>query len=104
MKLPWPGEDWKSIRHYPHYYATTAPVSAIRAGDWKLLEYFADNHVELYGLKDDPGESRDLAAAQADTPRASSAGSMPGASRWTRLPVANPDFAARPLKAPNQGG
>lgn len=29
--------------HYPHYYETTTPVSAIRAGDWKLLEYFEDS-------------------------------------------------------------
>lgn len=48
--------------HYPHYYATTSPVSAVRAGDWKLLEYFEDNRVELYNLRDDPGETRDQAA------------------------------------------
>jgi arylsulfatase A len=47
--------------HYPHYYETTTPVSAIRARDWKLLEYFQDNHVELYNLKDDLGEKTDLA-------------------------------------------
>ena len=28
--------------HFPHYYATTTPVSAIRAGDWKLLEYLEE--------------------------------------------------------------
>ncbi len=47
--------------HYPHYYSTTTPVSAIRAGDWKLLEYFEDNHVELYNLQQDLGETTDLA-------------------------------------------
>jgi arylsulfatase A-like enzyme len=50
--------------HYPHYYPTTTPVSAVRADDWKLLEYFQDNHVELYCLHDDPGEQHDLATAQ----------------------------------------
>lgn len=50
--------------HYPHYYMTTTPVSAIRAGDWKLLEYFEDHRVELYHLQDDPGETRDLASQQ----------------------------------------
>jgi len=50
--------------HYPHYYATTSPVSAVREGDWKLLEYFEDNHVELYNLRDDLGETRDQAAQQ----------------------------------------
>lgn len=50
--------------HYPHYYATTTPVSAIRSGDWKLLEYFEDGHLELYNLAADPGETRDLASAE----------------------------------------
>ena len=50
--------------HYPHYYPTTTPVSAMRAGDWKLLEYFEDDHVELYNLRDDPGESINLARSQ----------------------------------------
>jgi arylsulfatase A-like enzyme len=26
--------------HYPHYYPTTTPVSAVLSRDWKLLEYF----------------------------------------------------------------
>ncbi len=47
--------------HYPHYYATTTPVSAVRAGDWKLLDYHEDGHLELYNLRDDVGETRDLA-------------------------------------------
>jgi arylsulfatase A len=46
--------------HYPHYYSTTTPVSAVRAGDWKLLEYFEDARVELYNLKDDLGEASEL--------------------------------------------
>ena len=48
--------------HYPHYYPTTSPVSAIRDGNWKLLEYYEDGHVELYDLAKDLSESRDLAA------------------------------------------
>jgi arylsulfatase A-like enzyme len=50
--------------HYPHYYETTTPVSAIRVGDWKLLEYFEDGHRELFNLKEDPHEMQDIAAAQ----------------------------------------
>ena len=46
--------------HYPHYYATTTPVSAIRLGDWKLLEYAEDRHVELYDLGSDVGEASEL--------------------------------------------
>jgi len=47
--------------HYPHYYPTTTPVSAIRQGPWKLLEYFEDNHIELYNLDNDLAEKNDLA-------------------------------------------
>jgi arylsulfatase A-like enzyme len=56
--------------HYPHYYATTTPASAIRSGDWKLLEYFEDQRVELYHLPGDVGEARDVARehpSQAET-------------------------------------
>ncbi len=47
--------------HYPHYYSTTTPASAVRDGEWKLIEYFEDNHVELYNLQNDLGETTDLA-------------------------------------------
>ena len=52
--------------HYPHYYATTSPVSAVRVGDWKLLRYYEDASVELYNLSDDIGERRELAGNQPD--------------------------------------
>ncbi len=50
--------------HFPHYYPTTTPVSAVRVADWKLLEYFEDDRVELFNLREDIGETRDLAARQ----------------------------------------
>ncbi len=50
--------------HYPHYYETTTPVSAVRAGDWKLLEYYEDGRRELYDLASDPNEERDLTSAE----------------------------------------
>jgi arylsulfatase A-like enzyme len=53
--------------HYPHYYPTTTPVSAVRQGDWKLLEYFEDNRIELYNLADDLAEARNLAATHPDS-------------------------------------
>jgi arylsulfatase A-like enzyme len=52
--------------HYPHYYETTTPVSAVRAGDWKLLEYYEDHHVELYNLRRDLGEQSNLAAQMSE--------------------------------------
>ena len=50
--------------HYPHYYPTTEPVSSIRSGDWKLLEYHRDQRIELYHLGDDLSESQNLAVRQ----------------------------------------
>jgi len=50
--------------HYPHYYLTTTPVGAVRKGDWKLLEYFEDGRIELFNLKNDLGETKDLSSAQ----------------------------------------
>ncbi len=53
--------------HYPHYgNQGGSPGCSMRAGDWKLLEFFEDNHLELYNLKDDPGEDTNLAAAKPD--------------------------------------
>ena len=56
--------------HYPHYYATTSPVSAMRKGRWKLLEYFEDGRTELYDLSQDLGEENDLALAEPELAKA----------------------------------
>jgi len=49
--------------HYPHYHAGgDSPYSAVRAGDWRLIEFHEDESLALYNLKDDPGESTNLAA------------------------------------------
>lgn len=50
--------------HYPHYYPTTTPVSALREGNWKLLEYLEDGRTELYNLTHDIGESHNLATEE----------------------------------------
>ncbi len=48
--------------HYPHYgNQGGSPGSAIRKGHWKLIEFYEDNRVELYNLKDDIGEQNNLA-------------------------------------------
>ena len=53
--------------HYPHYHAGgDSPYGAIRAGDWKLIEFYEDSSIELYNLKDDMGESRNLAESERD--------------------------------------
>jgi arylsulfatase A len=48
--------------HYPHYSPQGGePAGAVRAGDWKLIQFFGDGRIELYNLKEDPGEQRNLA-------------------------------------------
>ncbi|MHC4445058.1 MAG: sulfatase [Planctomycetota bacterium] len=47
--------------HYPHYHHST-PSSSIRHGNYKLIEFFEDNRLELYNLRKDIGEKNNLAA------------------------------------------
>ena len=47
----------------------TRPGSAIRDGDWKLIQYFENNDMELYNLKDDLGERKNLAKAKPEKTR-----------------------------------
>jgi arylsulfatase A-like enzyme len=53
--------------HYPHYgNQGGTPGCAVRAGDWKLIEFFEDGRLELYNLRADIGEQHDLAAEEPD--------------------------------------
>lgn len=58
--------------HFPGYLGAgagswrTTPAGAIRAGDWKLIEFFEDGRLELYNLRDDLGETNNLAAKLPD--------------------------------------
>ena len=54
--------------HYPHYHSSSiGPCGAVRAGDYKLIEWFDEsicgpgNRFELYNLKKDIGEQNNLA-------------------------------------------
>ncbi|MFP4365825.1 MAG: sulfatase [Bacteroidales bacterium] len=44
----------------------TRPGSAVRFGDWKLIQYFEYNDIELYNLKEDIGEKNNLADSNPD--------------------------------------
>jgi arylsulfatase A-like enzyme len=56
--------------HYPHYQhyqqGGTTPYGAVRRSDSKLIEFYADNRVELYNLRDDLGEQNNLAETHPD--------------------------------------
>jgi uncharacterized sulfatase len=54
--------------HYPHYHSSSiGPCGAVRAGDYKLIEWFDEticgpgNEFELYNLRKDIGEQNNLA-------------------------------------------
>ena len=47
--------------HYPHFWSSSlTPASAVRSGDWKLIEWLEEGKVELFNVKQDPGERTDL--------------------------------------------
>jgi arylsulfatase A len=52
--------------HFPHYsnHGLQSPGGAIRKGDYKLLEYYENNTVQLFNLKKDPGEQDDLSKVE----------------------------------------
>jgi arylsulfatase A-like enzyme len=53
--------------HYPHYGNQGGrPFSAIREGDWKLIEWHEDGAIELYNVPADTPEKNNLGAAQPD--------------------------------------
>jgi arylsulfatase A-like enzyme len=57
--------------HYPHYSNQGGtPGGAVRSGDYKLIEFYDDHHVELYNLATDVGENTDLAGRMPDKARA----------------------------------
>jgi arylsulfatase A-like enzyme len=80
--------------HFPLYhFRGGTPCSAMRAGDYKLLEFFEDNSVELYNLKDDIGEQHDLSKSNPD--KAAKLRKM--LDQWRKdvnaqIPKPNPDY------------
>jgi arylsulfatase A-like enzyme len=80
--------------HYPHYHPGGAtPYSAVRDGNFRLVEFFEDNRVELYNLKDDVGETTDLAATMPE--KAKHLRTQLAAWRKSvgaQLPTANPNY------------
>jgi arylsulfatase A-like enzyme len=96
--------------HYPHYHASGdgGPAGAVRAGDWKLVEYYEHTVAktgrapELYHLRTDPGETKNLAAS--DSARVANLLSLLAAHRAAtnaQMPTVNPAYDPTKLKAKN---
>ena len=53
--------------HFPHYTNQGGrPAGAIRVGQWKLIEHYEDNRLELFDLSRDLSEERNLAATESN--------------------------------------
>jgi len=54
--------------HFPHYsnHGMQSPGGAIRLGDYKLIEYFENNTVQLFNLETDPEEQTDLSHIESE--------------------------------------
>jgi arylsulfatase A len=56
--------------HYPHYSNQGGePGSAIREGDWKLIEFHTDGRREFFNLREDERETRNLVELEPDLAR-----------------------------------
>jgi arylsulfatase A-like enzyme len=83
--------------HYPHYgNQGGTPGASVRAGDYKLIEFYEDKHLELYNLREDVGEEHDL--SQDERQRALLLKDMLDAWRaqvGAQIPLPNPDDRPR---------
>lgn len=81
--------------HYPHYHHinTMGPAGAVRAGDHKLVEVFETGQLELYNLRDDLGETKDLSKEQPEL-TARLAGMLQAwrAASGALMPTENPTY------------
>lgn len=69
------------------------PSSSVRRGDWKLIEFHEDSSIGLYNLREDPGETQNLAQVHSDRANAMRA-ELDSWQKATKAPipsVANPE-------------
>ncbi len=80
--------------HFPHYRtAQSGPYSIVRDGDWKLIKWYEGPRLELFNLKDDLSEERDVAESHPDRVRELSV-LLDAHLRETnaKLPAPNPNY------------
>jgi arylsulfatase A-like enzyme len=80
--------------HYPHYgNQGGAPASAIRRGDWKLIEWLEDGSLELFDVARDIGETRELSRTYPQRAAMLHAGLKAWRTQvGARLPQPNPNY------------
>ncbi|MGZ5566981.1 MAG: sulfatase [Limisphaerales bacterium] len=83
--------------HWPHYsnHGAQSPGGAVRVGNYKLIEYYENNTVQLFDLQKDPGEQHDLSHSAQDKTHELTA--MLHAWRKSvnaEMPDPNPDYDA----------
>jgi arylsulfatase A-like enzyme len=100
------GEKLKETTHYWHYphYANqgSRPGGAIRRGDYKLIEFYETGRRELFDVKKDISESRNLASEKPEVVKELAA----ELDKWrkdvgAKMPTPNPDYKPNP---PNKDG
>ena len=86
--------------HYPHYHGSSwKPGASIRDGDWKLIEFYHHDKVELYNLANDIGEQKNLATRESKkTAELRAKLRAWQKSMKAKMPVPNPAYKA---PAPN---
>ncbi len=91
--------------HYPHYSNQGGtPAASVVMGDWKLIKFFEDDHLELYHLGDDPSEQNNLAQEMPERAQAMHDRLV----QWQKevealIPEPNPDYEKKRIvpKIPN---
>ncbi len=63
LKNPKSKVDRSLYFHYPHYHHSR-PSGAVRFGKWSAIEFFDTGNLELYDLKTDLGQKKNLARVQ----------------------------------------
>jgi arylsulfatase A len=82
--------------HFPNYTNQGGrPAGAVRSGDWKLVENFEDNSVELYNLASDASEQQDVAEHETEVVQRLRGELAAWRTRvGAQMPVPNPAFNA----------
>jgi arylsulfatase A-like enzyme len=91
--------------HYPHYgNQGGAPYGAVRDGDWKLIQWYEDGALELFNIRDDISETKNLAAENPQKTQELLAELAAWRSEVQAvMPTPNPDYQPSE-KAPKSGG